>query len=241
MTDLQIFADQQATVIAAADHIRDLAMNAIESNDRFTIALSGGSTPKALYKLLATKPYTDQIDWQNVYIFWGDERCVPPDHEDSNYHMAHETLLSRVPIPPDNIFRMQGEIDPSQAAAEYEHQLRTFFGEDDPPRFDLILLGMGDDGHTASLFPGTAAIHEQNRWVIAHFVEKLDTWRITLTPVVINAAAQVTFLVIGDKKSEPLKHVLEGDYNPDKFPSQIVKPTHGQLTWLLDQSAAKLL
>lgn len=241
MTDLQIFENQQATVIAAADHIRDLAENAIQTKGRFSIALSGGSTPKAVYELLSTDPYSQQMDWQNVYIFWGDERCVPPDDQDSNYRMSNEALLSHIPIPSENIFRMHGEIDPAQAAAEYEHQLRIFFGEENPPCFDLILLGMGDDAHTASLFPGTSAIHEQTRWVIAHFVEKLDTWRITLTPVVINAAAQVTFLVIGDKKSEPLKHVLQSDYDPDKFPSQIVKPTDGQLTWLLDQSAAKLL
>ena len=241
MTDLQIFDDQQATVIAAANHIRENASAAIKSHGRFSIALSGGSTPKAVYELLSTDPYSQQIDWANVYIFWGDERCVPPDHKDSNYHMAHETLLSHVPIPPDNIYRMQGDIDPAQAAAEYEQQLRTFFGKDESPRFDLILLGMGDDAHTASLFPTTAAIHEASRWVIAHFVDKLSTWRLTLTPVAINAAVQVTFLVIGDNKAKPLKHVLEGDYDPDHFPSQIVKPTNGHLTLLVDQSAATLL
>jgi len=241
MSDLQIFEDQRTTILAAANHIRNVAVQSIESNGRFSIALAGGSTPKAVYELLAAESYSQQIAWENIYIFWGDERCVPPDHEDSNFRMAHEALLSQVSIPLENIFRMQGDIDPAQAAAEYEQQLRTFFDKDTLPHFDLILLGMGDDAHTASLFPETAPIHEETRWVVAHFVDKLNTWRITLTPVVINAAAQVTFLVIGDKKAQPLKQVLEGKYHPDKFPSQIVSPINGQLTWLVDQSAAKFL
>ena len=241
MSDIRIYDDQESTVIAAVNHIRDLASSAIQEKGQFSIALSGGSTPKAVFELLATEDYAQSIAWESVYVFWGDERCVPPDHPDSNFRMANEAFLSKVPVPTENIFRIQGDIDPAQAAAEYEQQLRMFFGKDQPPCFDLILLGMGDDGHTASLFPETAAIHENTRWVVAHFVEKLDTWRITLTPVVINAAAQVTFLVIGDKKADPLKQVLEGEYQPDELPSQIVNPRNGNLTWLVDQSAANLL
>ncbi len=231
MPEIKVLRDAQQVADAAADHVAAM----IADTGRFSLALAGGSTPRALYKILATK----HIDWSHVHIFWGDERCVPPDHVDSNYRMAREAILGHIPIPSDNIHPMQGDIDPVQAAAEYEHGLRVFFGKDQPPRFDLILLGMGDDGHTASLFPGTAAIHEKNRWVVAHYVDKLETWRITLTPVVLNAAAQVMFLVMGAKKAERLKQVLSGVYQPDVLPSQIVKVKN--VLWIVDEAAASSL
>ena len=189
------------------------------------------------------------MDWQRVHIFWGDERCVPPYHIDSNYRMVRQMLLEHVPLPDSNVHRIYGELKPEQAAAKYESELHTFFGTDwqasdcdeQIARFDLILLGMGDDGHTASLFPGTAAIHEQRRWVLAHYVEKLNTWRVTLIPVVINAAANVAFIVSSKGKAERLRQVLNGPYQPEILPAQIVRPTVGRLLWLVDAAAASLL
>ena len=196
MAEVRVYAQALALARAAAGHFVALSLEAVSAHGRFAVALSGGSTPKSMYSFLATTEFATRIDWTRVHIFWGDERCVPPDHPDSNYGMAREALLDHVPIPADNARRVHGEMEPAQAAEEYERMLRAFFTQGQP-RFDLILLGMGDDGHTASLFPGTAAIHEQTRWVVAHYVEKLRAWRVTLTPVVINAAANVTFVVSG--------------------------------------------
>ena len=245
---VEVYPDARQLAHAVADHFVLLSSEAIASHGRFAVVLAGGSTPKAAYALLATEEYATRVDWSRVYIFWGDERCVPPDHVDSNYRMAREVLLDHVPIPESNVHRMRGELEPGQAAGEYEAALRTFFfprsgdrkaeGETLVPSFDLILLGMGDDGHTASLFPGTAAIHEQTRWVVAHRVEKLDTWRITLTPVIINAAANVTFAVSGAGKAERLRQVLNGPRQPDVLPAQIVNPDGGRVLWLVDQAAA---
>jgi 6-phosphogluconolactonase len=251
MEGIKVYPDAWRLAHAAADHIVLLAGEAIASHGRFAVALAGGSTPKAAYALLATDEYATRVDWSRVHIFWGDERCVPPDHPDSNYRMAREALLDHVPLPAENVHRMRGELEPGQAAREYEAVLRTFFspsgadgeaqGETLFPSFDLILLGMGDDGHTASLFPGTVAIHEQTRWVVAQRVEKLEAWRITLTPVVINAAANVTFVVSGAGKAERLRQVLNGPRQPDVLPAQVVDPDSGRLYWLVDGSAASSL
>jgi 6-phosphogluconolactonase len=179
------------------------------------------------------------VDWARVHVFWGDERCVPPDHAESNYRMAREALLDQVSIiPAQNVHRMRGEIDPEEAADGYETDLRACFGVSAPPRFDLILLGMGDDGHTASLFPGAEAIREQARWVAAYYVEKLGAWRLTLTPVVLNAAANVIFLVVGAGKAARLREVLDGPYQPDRLPAQVVRPSDGRLLWMVDQAAS---
>ncbi|MBI5929798.1 MAG: 6-phosphogluconolactonase [Chloroflexi bacterium] len=240
MSEIRRYPDANRLAHGAAELFIALSKPAIAEQGRFTVALSGGSTPKALFNLLAHEPYASQIEWSHVHIFWGDERCVPPDHPDSNYRMARETLLQYVPLLPENIHPMHGDIDPAQASAEYEQQLRIFFGNS-LPEFDLILLGMGDDGHTASLFPGTAAVHEQNRWVIGHFVEKLDTWRLTLTPPALNAATNVAFLVAGQAKAERLHEVLKGLYQPDVLPAQIIQPTAGHLFWMVDEEAASLL
>ncbi len=239
MSVTQIFPTPSELALQVATQFCELAQNAIAARNKFSVALAGGSTPKAAYQLLATPQFADQIDWQKVHIFYGDERCVPPDHPDSNYHMSRQALLDHVPIPEANIYRMPGEIDPINAALQYEHQLRNFFWEMN--YFDLVLLGMGADGHTASLFPGTQAIHEKNCWVRAHFVEKLNTWRITLTPVLINTAHQIVFVVAGQNKAEPLQQVRHGPYQPDNYPSQIIQPKKGQLTWMLDQAAASLI
>jgi len=217
---------------------------------RFSVALSGGSTPRALYSLLATDEFVARVDWSRLHVFWGDERCVPPDHPESNYGMARQALLDHVRIPLSNIHRIPCEREPRLAAAAYEQTLRAWFSggsagrrvrERETPRFDLILLGMGEDGHTASLFPGAAALGERTRWVVACQVIALGAWRVTLTPIVINAAAHVMFLVSGAHKAERLRQVLAGPYRPDELPAQIVRPTRGRLVWLVDKAAASAL
>lgn len=239
MANTKVYRDAASLARAGAEQFVALVANAISVRDRFSVALSGGSTPKAMFMLLAGDEFARRVEWSKVHLFWGDERCVPPDHADSNYRMTQETLLSHVPIPESNVYRIRGEIEPAQAAKEYEQVLHTFFGSKD--NFDLIFLGMGDDGHTASLFPDTAAIHERQHWVIAHYVEKVSMWRVTFTSVIINAARNVTFLVSGSGKAERLNEVLNGPYQPDRLPSQIIKPDTGQLLWLLDTDAAALL
>lgn len=246
MPRLEIFHDYETLIRAAAEKVVRLGTEAIEENEMFTVALSGGSTPRSLYPLLAAGKFARSIDWSRVHLFWGDERCVPPDDPRSNYRMVRESLLDGVSIPPANVHRIHGDEDPKVAATRYEQELRTFFGStgaDGPPRvgFDLVLLGMGEDGHTASLFPGLPAVTEQVRWVMAQFVEVVSMWRITLTPVVINAAKHVIFLVSGAEKAERLREVLEGSAQPEVLPAQMIKPVHGQLLWLVDDAAASCL
>lgn len=234
---LQVCPDAAALADAAAELWVSRAAAAIAARGRFAVALSGGATPRATYVLLATAAWADRVDWPYVHVFWGDERCVPPDHPESNYRLAREALLDHVPLRATNVHRIRTERDPREAAADYEQTLRDFFGPVCGPRFDLVLLGMGTDGHTASLFPGTAAVHEQERWVVAHCVPQLAAWRVTLTPVALNAAAQVAFLVSGAEKAAPLGHVLSGPYQPDVWPAQVVRPSDGQLLWLVDAAA----
>ena len=228
----------------AAQQFCQVTEEAITGSGRMTVALAGGSTPKALYSLLASEPYRSMVDWSKIHFFWGDERHVPPDHEDSNYRMAYESLLSQVPVASENIHRMQGELPKASDAADvYEEVLRSVFSPSpgEVPIFDLILLGMGSDGHTASLFPGTDAVHESLRWVTAPWVEKFQTHRVTLTPVVINQARHVMFLVSGEDKASAVQAVLEGPTQPDRYPSQVVHPVSGELTWLIDERAGSQL
>jgi 6-phosphogluconolactonase len=243
MNHIEIFRDPAVLAHAAAERLVSLSVEAITARGQFSVGLSGGSTPRALFSLLATDEFAARMDWAQVNIFWGDERNVPPDHPNSNYRMAREALLDHVPLPEENTYRMRGEIEPEQAAAEYEQILRVFFARQNPllPRFDLLLQGMGDDGHTASLFPGTRALYEQTRWVLENYVPKLAMWRITLTPVAINAASNVIFLVSGRSKAEPLHAVLRGPYQPEKYPAQLIRPVDGQLIWMIDEAAAALL
>ncbi len=245
-SEVKVFADVKSLVQSAAERIVEISHEAVSKRGRFTFALSGGSTPRPLYSLLASDPFAAQIDWSLTHIFWGDERCVPPDDPQSNFKMARETLLDKVPLPAANIHRMHGEDDPEESAAAYEEELRTFFGvnpKDGSPRegFDFLLLGMGENGHTASIFPGTAAVSETIRWVMALYVQALSMWRITLTPVVINTSPNVTFIVSEAKKAERVREVLEGPFQPDRLPTQIVRPVHGRLSWLLDEAAAARL
>ncbi|MBN2502168.1 MAG: 6-phosphogluconolactonase [Anaerolineales bacterium] len=236
------YPDTDALAQAVVDLFVEIANDAIEARDVFTVALSGGTTPRSVYELLASEQYAEAVDWSMVHVFWGDERSVPPNNPNSNYWMAENLWLGKGNIPEINVHRMKGELEADLAEKDYTRVLRDFFAESaasgEPPRLDLVFLGMGDDGHTASLFPGTEAIHETERWVTAHFVEKLDTWRITLTPVVLNAAANVAFLVEGEGKAERLKEVLEGPQQPDVLPAQIIAPEDGNLYWFVDEEAA---
>jgi 6-phosphogluconolactonase len=241
--DVRRLSTPQELFHAAAEEVLTVAQKAISERGRFTIALSGGSTPKNLYTLIAANASTS-LPWNQIFFFWGDERHVPPDNPDSNYRMAKETLLSKLPVPAANIFPIPAENpDAKAAAAAYEQTLLKFFGvpAGETPRFDLILLGMGPDGHTASLFPETEALQEKSRLVVANWVEKLNASRITLTLPVLNASRNVLFLVSGADKATVLREVLEGSVPGEKFPSKLVRPSQGKLIWLVDRSAASEL
>lgn len=230
-----ILPDPEALSRAAAALFVRLAQQAIRQRGRFTVALAGGHTPRRSYEQLAHPGCRDAIPWEAVHIFWGDERCVPPGDPRSNARMADEALLRHVPIPPDHIHPIPYEEDPGRAAARYEATLRRFFDED-PPRFDLILLGLGEDGHTASLFPFHPALEERERWVVA--VEGMDPPRVTLTFPVLNRARRVVFLVTGANKAAIVRAVLRGPSDPRRWPAQGVRPGPGRLLWLVDRAAA---
>jgi 6-phosphogluconolactonase len=232
---VQLYETPEALAEAAARAFVDRAAESIAERGRFAVALAGGSTPKATYGVLA-RDHAEDVDWPNVHVFFGDERTVPPDHEDSNYRMAREALLDRVPV--GSIHRMRGELQPNEAAASYETDLRQFFeGE---AVLDLVMLGIGDDGHTASLFPETPALEVTDRLAVANPVPKLDTTRLTLTAPVLSAARAVNFLVAGEGKAEALREILEGDADPRRYPAKLVRPLGGP-TWLVDRTAAQSL
>ena len=240
---IRILEDLQQVAQATADEFISRCRRAIEHHGRFTVALSGGSTPKALHAVLVERTKKDPkvIDWSRVVVFFGDERHVPPDHPDSNFRMANETLLSKVPIPPENIHRMLCENpDAAQVAAEYDKELISAFRLQDTqlPRFDFILLGMGPDGHTASCFPGTTAVHEKDKRVVANWVPKLNTWRVTFTFPVINHAECVLVMLSGHDKAAALSEVM-GHGDPDTYPIKHVHPTHGDLIWVVDRAAGQ--
>ena len=230
---------------AAAQLFTQAATNAASARGRARIAISGGTTPKAMFALLAdpAQPFAQQVPWQKLDLYWVDERCVPPNHPDSNYRMTNEALLSKVPLALDRVHRMEGELDPAVAAARYESAIRNSFRLEgaETPTFDLILLGMGDDGHTASLFPHTEALNDLTDIVTANHVPQKDTWRITLTWPVINQGREVAFLIEGAAKAQVLHDVLLGPYQPDTYPSQIIRPASGKLSFLLDSAAASKL
>ena len=229
----------------AALHLVELAEEAVAARGRVRIAFSGGSTPKATFALLAdpAHPFLHRMPWNELELFFVDERTVPPDHPESNYRMTRESLLDKVSLRPEQIHRIQGELEPEAAAAEYEFDIRRAFRLEgaEIPRFDIVTLGMGDDGHTASLFPHTAALHEMGRLAVANQVPQKDTWRITLTWPVINHAREVFFLIAGSDKAEPLKEVFTGAKDIERLPSQLIWPASGILTLILDKAAAALL
>lgn len=237
-----IYSDVDTLSQEAARYVVRVASESITTHGRFTLALAGGSTPKKLYGLLASEPYRDQIDWALTEIFWSDERCVPPDNEESNYHLAQEALLSKVPISAAQIHRMPADTeDREQASLTYIQEIQRVFGTNGIPSFDLIQLGMGPEGHTASLFPHQASLHEQSRLIMPVTVPKPPPPRLTFTPPLLNAAAHILFLVAGQDKADALQAVLEGEHNPDEYPAQIIRPTQGEVTWMLDPAAASKL
>jgi 6-phosphogluconolactonase len=240
---VRVFPDQPTTASAAAELFVERAADAQAKRGVFFVSLSGGSTPRRFHALLAASPLREKVDWSRIQFFWGDERCVLPDHPDSNYGMARETLLDAVPVPADHIHRMRGEDDPGQAAAAYEAELRQVFGiaEDDIPIFDLLLTGMGPDGHTLSLFPHTDALDITERLVVANHVPQMNTNRITFTKTLANAAALVAFVIAGADKANALAEVLEGAPDPSQYPSQLIVPTTGELVYLVDAPAAAKL
>ena len=235
--NLRVYNDARELSEAAAQLFVEEARSRIDESGRFAVALAGGSTPKMTYEILS-REYggPEDLDWSKVHAFFGDERSVPPDHEDSNYRMAQEALLSHVPV--GSVHRMRGEMEPREAAALYEEELEEFFGG--PPVLDLVLLGIGEDGHTASLFPDTPALDARDRWAVENPVEKLNTTRLTLTVPAVDAARKVAFLVAGESKAEALEQILEGDADPHKYPAKLVRP-EAEPAWMVDRAAAWLL
>lgn len=243
---IRVLPDASAVQRAAAQEFTARIDAAVQTRGVAFVALSGGSTPRGLHALLADpgEPFRARVPWARLHVFWGDERPVPPDDPDSNYRMAHDTLLSLVPVPPAQVHRIGGEDpDAARAAERYAAEVRQVFAAhgrvaEGWPQFDLVILGMGADGHTASLFPGTAAVHEGSRLAVAAWVAQLRSHRITLTPPVLNRAAAVLFLVTGGDKAKTLAAVLEGPRQPDVYPGQVIRPVAGSLTWLVDRAAA---
>ncbi|MGH9616468.1 MAG: 6-phosphogluconolactonase [Acidobacteriaceae bacterium] len=234
--------NDESLSMKAADWIASSVEAAVSSRGTARIAISGGGTPKRTFELLGdpAHPFLMRIDWSRLLLFWVDERCVPPDSPDSNYRMAKQTFLSQVPLPKQNVIRIEGELAPEEAAARYESELRNRFRLEgaELPRFDLIMLGMGDNGHTASLFPNSTALDEMMRLAVATKVEAKNPWRVTLTWPVINHADKIFFLIEGGTKAEVLKEVLLGTYRPEQLPSQLIRPESGELSLLLDRAAA---
>jgi 6-phosphogluconolactonase len=237
---IQVFPDLEAVSRAAAELVVKEIREAVKDHGQFILVLSGGHTPRRLYELLSGDPFRDQISWDRVHVFWGDERCVPPDDPRSNERMAREALLNHVPIPHLQIHSVHCTRRVREATVEYEALLRSFF-KDRVPRFDFVLLGLGEDGHTASLFPNTHVLDEHERWVAEVYPAKQDLYRITLTTPIINQAAMVAFLVSGASKARILHEVLEGPFEPSRLPAQLIRPTSGKLLWLVDEESAALL
>ena len=233
--EIKVVADASSVALLAAERIVAAAEAAIEIRDSFSIVLAGGTTPNLLYPLLATEEIRSLIDWTKTHVFFGDERCVPPDHADSNYRMARESLLAKVPVPGDNIYRIRGEADPAEAAQDYDDTLKDYFADTGP---DVALLGMGDDGHTASLFPHTDALAETKRLCVANFVPRKNAWRVALTAPFLNRSEQVLILATGAAKAVRVAEVLEGPRVPDELPIQLIQPLSGRLTWIMDAAAA---
>jgi len=245
LPEIEIFETSDRLTSAAAERFVTLADAAIRARGKFVVALSGGTTPQAMYGRLAAADCQSRVRWEHVHFFWGDERCVPSADPANNARMASAALLDLVPVRGQQIHRVRTEDSPTQAAASYEAELRASFGTPlgapslaADSRFDLVLLGLGADGHTASLFPGLAAVGEAARWVVAEYVPSVSMWRVTLTPVVINAAAEIVFLVAGSEKASILQRVLEGPHDPRHLPAQVIMPTAGRLRWLVDAAAA---
>jgi 6-phosphogluconolactonase len=240
---IRIFDDLEALSRGAAELLVNIARQAVAARGRFSAALSGGATPQRTYELLATAPYREQVDWARAHIFWGDERCVAEDDPRSNARLVREALLRQVPVPAGQVHPMDCRPSPGEGARRYEALLREFFALSAPgsPCFDLILLGLGENGHTASLFPGTPALIESERWVAEVYVAQQELHRLTLTAALINGAAAVVFLVAGAAKAAVVQEVIQGPRDPGRLPAQLINPQPGALHWLLDRAAAGAL
>lgn len=236
LPEIVVVEDEAELARTVAGRFAEHARTSIEARGRFFVALAGGSTPKAAYALLASPAYRDSVAWERVRFFFGDERCVPPNHEQSNYKMAFETFIGPLEIPEAHVHRMRGEDDPAAAAIAYRGVLFEELGEN--PSFDLVMLGIGPDGHTASLFPGQDPLAEDEEKVRAVYSESQSQWRITLTPSVLNAAQVIVFSAEGPAKADVIAAVRQGPYAPDKWPAQIIAPADGELIWLVDKAAA---
>ena len=238
---LRVFAELESLSRSAAQKIVEASVEAVSARGSFLLVLNGGGTPTRLFQLLGAE-YRDQITWSKTHIFWGDERCVPPEDHESNYGQSWNILLSRVDLPASNIHRIKGELEPSEAANDYALILKQFASTPlDWPRFDLVLLGMGDDGHTASLFPGSEVNVSAPIIAVTAQYENRPASRLTLTPLVFNSARRIIFLVSGKSKSQTLASVLYGEYQPENLPAQRIRPTDGDLIWMVDQLAASKL
>ncbi len=237
---LHLAKDPQQLSDNLAAFVSQYIQDVLQRQERFTFALSGGNTPKALYALLAKEPYLQMIDWHRVHFFWGDERAVPFEDARNNARMAYDVLLDKVNALPENIHVMRTDIDPEASAAAYEKTLHQYFSGKENT-FDLVLLGMGDDGHTLSLFPGLPIVHEKKAWVKAFWLQAQDMYRITLTAPVTNRASCVVFMATGEGKALTLQSVLNGAPDPDRFPSQLIRPENGELHWFVDEAAASAL
>ncbi len=234
---LRVFSSVELLNKSAAELLVQIADESVKAKGRFLLCLSGGNTPKSLYALLSVNPYRELIPWENTFVFWGDERCVPADDDRNNAHEASEVLLKKTKLPSSHIFPIPVNLPPADAANKYEQTLRDFFGPD-LPCFDLILLGLGENGHTASLFPGTAVLWEKSRWVQEVFVKEQQMNRITMTATLINKAHHILFLVSGAGKSGILEEVLTAPYQPEKYPAQLISPEQGEVLWFADTHAA---
>jgi len=241
--NLEVFKDSDHLCRGLAEWITSLIEETLRHKERFSLVLSGGNTPKKLHLLLASSPYKERIEWNKIHVFWGDERAVPFEDERNNARMAFDTLLDKVAVPKEQIHIMDTSLTPEKAAAAYEEILNEFFGTDVLPfqTFDLILLGMGDDGHTLSLFPGTAVIHEEKSWATGFYLKAQDMYRITLTKNIVNHSDHIVFMISGKEKANALYEVLEGEKNPDLYPSQVISPTQGELHFFTDEAAASRL
>ena len=240
INNVRVFQDEAELAEATAKYIIELANHTVDGSGRFVISLSGGHTPEQLFTLMSKTPFRDQMPWHKTFVFWGDERCVPATDKQNNGHMAKSLLLDHVGLPAENIYAIPVELSPEETAKKYEQTIKNFFG-DDPTRFDLILLGLGENGHTASLFPDTDVLTDHTDLVKEVFVAEQKMFRITMTAKLINKARNIVFLVAGDGKAEILRTVLKAPYQPDKYPAQLIKPVEGNLYWYVDNKAANLL
>lgn len=237
---LHIFDDKETMSEQLASWIERLVQDTLKKQDLFTLVLSGGGTPKLLFQKLASDKFKNKINWKRIHVFWGDERVVPFEDDRNNARMAYDILINHIDIPPEQVHIMRTDIEPELAAEKYEKILHQYF-DNTPNSFDLVLLGMGDDGHTLSLFPGSPIIEEHEHWVNSVYNEQQKMYRITLMPVIVNKASNIAFMVDGAKKANVLQQVIEGPYMPRELPAQIIKPVKGQLSWFLDKAAAKEL